>query len=319
MDWRVVERRFSDNEDNPTILLANMHSTFDIMYNLKKMEDVIELAHRNDVNIVIFPELCVTGYVWETETRGVVKEHLLEGENSRIASWLKNVKDSLRTDGRGLEYVFYGNVRLKNNDLYNCVFILGKDIDYNEEALIYAKVFVPRNEQYYFKTGSDKRMAIDTKWGRFGFLICYDICFVELARQYAFTDEVDAIITVASWRSEATREYAEMNIKTDHYYGFIWDLMNSSKAAYNQLWSLGANAVGTHDVSGDIFWGGSGVWAPSGLQLLRASNMKEELLLIRNLAIKEQRYLERDQFDYRIDFRNVYRELEAKCHCVELS
>lgn len=311
MDIRVVERKFCDKENRPSVLLANIHSSNNIQNNLKKMDSIIQLAHEKGVNIVVFPELCVTGYVWETEDGKEVVSHLLSGENSQLTAWINNIRDSLSTDGKGLEYVFFNNVRLKEGHFYNSTFILNAEIDHNQESLIYDKVFLPRIEEQYFSRGADKRLSIDTKWGRFGFLTCYDLCFIELAREYALTDEVDAIITLASWRSEAVREYPEMNVRTDHYYGFIWNLMNSSKAAYNQVWSLGANAVGAHDISGVHFWGGSGIWAPSGLQLIQASNIKEEIIIIWNLDIKEQKYIEKDEFNYRFDFHKVYQKLET--------
>jgi hypothetical protein len=38
-----------------------------------------------------------------------------------------------------------------------------------------------------------------------GVMICYamTLCFVGLAKRYAFDDEVDVIITSAAWRTEA--------------------------------------------------------------------------------------------------------------------
>jgi len=308
---RIVERKFCEKENRPSVLLANIHVNADVQSNLKKMESIIQLAHEKGVNILIFPELCVTGYVWETEDGKEVVSHLLSGENAQIAPWINNVRDSLRTDGKGLEYIFFNNVRLKEGVFYNSTFILNAEIDYNEENLIYDKIFMPLIEEQYFRRGSDKRLTIDTKWGRFGFLTCYDLCFIELAREYALTDEVDAIVTMAHWRSEAVREYPQMNVRTDHYYGFIWNLMNSSKSAYNQVWTLGTNAVGAHDISGVHFWGGSGAWAPSGLQLIQASNIKEELIIIWNLDLKEQKEIEADEFNYRFDFHKVYQRLET--------
>lgn len=317
MDLRLVERIYSEREESPTVMLANLHGTIDVAQNLRILEDVIELAHEHRVNVVMFPELAVSGYVWDTPRHEEVMDHLRAGEMSNLRHWVQNVLDSLRTDGQGLEYVFLGNVREARGGLYNSVFILHPGVDYMSEELIYDKIFIPHNEQHYFQRGSDKRLTINTKWGRLGFMICYDLCFVELGRRYAFLDHVDAIVTLASWRSEATREYPLMNIKTDHYYGFLWDLMNSSKAAYNQVWSLGVNAVGTHDVSGVMFWGGSGLWAPSGMRLLQASNVKQEVLLVRNLDLHGQRLVEHDDFNYRIDFQSVYRSMEAPDPAVE--
>lgn len=307
---RLVERDFSDKEECPSILIANLNLASNVSANLSKMEEVVQKAHQKKVNMVIFPELTVTGYVWNDPDIHRVKELLEEGENENIASTLRRIRESLCDDGRGLEYVFYNNVRKKNGDFYNSTFILSKSIDYRTEKYIYDKVFLPPIEQQFFRRGSDKRLTIDTKWGRFGFLICYDLCFVELSRNYAFRDHVDAIVTMANWRSEALREYPRMNIMSDHYYGFLWDLMNASKAAYNQVWSLGANMVGRHAVTGDYFWGGSGIWAPSGMKIVQASNITEELILVRNMDIKGQRFKEKDDFNYQIDFARFYQHMK---------
>lgn len=307
---RIVERTYCDLEERPSIMLANITPSTSIAKNMVKAEEVLEIAHQKKVNIVVFPELSLTGYVWEGNEREI-KDHLLLGETVRLAKWFNNIKDSLSSNNKGLEYVFFNNPFQKEADLYNSTFILHPDHDFLEKSLTYDKIFLPPLERKYFKGGSDKRLTIDTKWGRFGFLTCYDLCFIELARQYAFTDEVDAIVTIAAWRSHAIRDYPQMNVRSDNYYGFLWDLMNSSKSAYNQTWSIGVNGVGSHDRSGVIFWGGSGVWAPSGLPLLQGSKVREELIIIRNLDIKEERERSEAEFNYRIDFQNVYREMKS--------
>ncbi|MFO7951412.1 MAG: carbon-nitrogen hydrolase family protein [Bacillota bacterium] len=316
MDFRIVERVFSEDETMPTIMVANIYGAPDVQRNLDKMEKIINIAHEKRANILIFPELTVTGYVWDCNNRNEVRSLLKEGENTRIASWIKNVRDSLTEGSDGLEYIFYGNSRLKEGKMYNSTFILNRELDYSAEEYIYAKVFLTPVEQDYFSQGTDKRLSIDTKWGRFGFMLCYDLCFVELARQYAFLDGADAIVTMAAWHSEAVREYTMMNARTDHYYGFLWDLMNSSKAAYNQVWSLGSNWVGLHEKSREYLWGGSGMWAPSGMKLLQASNINEELLIVRNLDIKGQRDKEQDDFNYRIDFEQFYRNMAYGKECI---
>ena len=310
MTYRIVERFFSEYDGCPSFLIANIRGTPNVENNLKKMEEIIQIAHEKEVNVVIFPELSVTGYVWNAENSDDVFDLLHEGENNRISPRLNNIRDSLTEGSGGLEYIFYGNTRLKDGNFYNSTFILNPGMNCCDEQYIYDKVFLPPNEKRFFSQGADRRLSIDTKWGRFGFLVCYDLCFVELARLYAFVDEVDAIITMAAWHSEAVRDYPHMNVRTDHYYGFIWDLMNASKAAYNQIWSLGANWVGVHEKSKEYFWGGSGIWAPSGMKLLGASNIKEELLIIRNVNIKRQRAMEQDDFNYRIEFESFYRHIE---------
>ncbi len=307
---RIIERYFSDCEDCPSLLLANLHVNSNVERNLDVMDEVVQIAHDKNIDIVIFPELCVSGYVWDDENEGEIKELLETAENSRIAPRIKRMKDSLRSDGKGPEYIFYNNVRRRGGDFYNSTFILHHDLDYNSEDLIYDKIFLPPVEKKYFKEGTDKRLTIRTKWGNFGFLICYDLCFVELARKYMFKDHVDTIITMAHWRSEAVREYARMNVRTDHYYGFLWDLMNSSKAAYNQVWSVGVNAVGTNEKTGNYFWGGSGIWAPSGMTIVQASNITHELLMVHNIDLHAQRTQEKHEFDYHMDFKRFYKKME---------
>ncbi len=308
---RLIERVYSDHEWQPDILLANIHTAVDVRQNLHKIEGIIELAHRKGVNMLILPELAVTGYLWGASDPQEIRELLDEGEQGHIAPWIKNVVDSLDDSGKGLQYVILGNARRKGEALLNSVFVLSPEAA-KGTVPAYDKVFLTPIERRYFQQGTDQRLTVDTAWGKFGFLICYDLCFVELARQYAMHDDVDAIVTVASWASEAIREYSHMNVKTDHYYGFLWNLMNASKAAYNEVWSLGVNTVGAHDVSGTYYWGGSGVWAPSGMLLVQASNIKEELILVRNLDIHGQREREQDTFNYRIDFHEFYRPMRER-------
>ena len=151
---------------------------------------------------------------------------------------------------------------------------------------------------------------MDTDYGKFGFTTCYDYLFHDLLREYAIKDKVDAIVQVASWRAAANREYAGMNVRTDHYYGDLWNFVMPANSAMNQVWTIACNAVGRHGVSGVPFWGGSGIWAPSGICLIQASRFNEELLLVHNLDITGTRAAEQDDFNYAFDFKEIYHPLE---------
>lgn len=307
---RIVERWFSNDETCPTVLLANINTQSDLKTNQQKVEDILEIAHARGVNMVILPEMSFSGYLWETEEKKELRDYLKSCANQEIKPWLDHIRDSLTDSGDGLEYVIFNNPRPVGEDLYNSTYVLHPEGNYNDPERIYDKIFLTPVEYPYFKRGTDRRLILDTKWGKFGFLTCYDLCFVELARKYAFVDRVDAVITVAAWRSQALREYPSMNVRTDNYYGFLWDLMNASKAAYNQVWSLGVNTVGGHAVSGDLFWGGSGVWAPSGLPLVQSSNMREELIIIHNLNVSNFEEKNLVEFNYRMEFNKVYQEIK---------
>jgi len=130
--------------------------------------------------------------------------------------------------------------------------------------------------------------------------------------EYARIDKVDAIMELASWRALAFRDYPGMNVGTDTYYGALWETLLPARAATNQIWIIACNAVGRHGITGAEFWGGSGIWAPSGLNLLRASHVNEELLIIHNVDIRGQRERERDDFNYALDFGDIYRPVHGK-------
>jgi predicted amidohydrolase len=88
--------------------------------------------------------------------------------------------------------------------------------------------------------------------------------------------------------------------------------MMASQAAAHQIWVIACNAVGRHPISGAEFWGGSGVWAPSGLPLVQASRINEELLIAHNIDIKAHREFEKDDFNYALDFSSIYRPVEGQ-------
>jgi len=102
MGYRIIERVFSDKEECPSILVANILASPNVESNLKKMEEIIGIAVRKKVNVVIFPELTVTGYVWDSKTSSEVLDLLAEGENNRISSTITNIRNSLtQSEGGG--------------------------------------------------------------------------------------------------------------------------------------------------------------------------------------------------------------------------
>jgi hypothetical protein len=58
-------------------------------------------------------------------------------------------------------------------------------------------------------------------------------------------------------------------------------------------------------VTSDAFWGGSGIC------LIQASHVNEELVIVHNLDIEAARDFESDDFDYAFDFRQIYRPLDG--------
>lgn len=308
-EFLVVERIFSADASNPSIGLANIHAVVpNVEANKSKILRATQIFKERKANIIVFPEFSLSGYFWDDEKacREYMDSAVLEEHYGWIESNLKPLLDDhLR------EIVLNGVSRGPNGNYYNTTIVVGKDNDYRNPENAYRKVFLPGIEKQYTASGHTNRLVVDSSFGRFGFTTCYDYLFHELLREYAFDDEVDAIIQVASWRAVATRDYPSMNVRTDQYYGQLWNMVMPASSATHQFWTIACNAVGRHAISGATFWGGSGIWAPSGLKLVQASNIHEELLIVHNLGIKSQRQLETDDFDYAFDFQEMYRPMKG--------
>jgi predicted amidohydrolase len=308
-EFLIAEREFSDDEARLSIGLANIRAEVPgIEANKDKILRAVSTFKERGVNIAIFPEFCLSGYFWDE--RDDCHAYMQEACTENHTDWIEGELKSLLDDQfRG---VVLNNLRRGQDDrFYNTTFVVADDRDYLAQENTYDKVFLPGAEKDYTDSGRDDRLVLETQFGRFGFTTCYDYLFSELLREYSTVDQVDAIVQVASWRAAANRDYPAMNIRTDHYYGDLWDFVMPASSATNQFWTIACNAVGHHGVSGASFWGGSGVWAPSGMCLVQASRFNEELVIVHNLDIEGARDDEKDDFDYAFDFQEIYRPLEG--------
>ena len=314
-EFSVVERTYSDDPDKLSIGIANIEAVVpDIEANKDKVLRAAEVFRERGANIAVFPEFCLSGYFWDDET--ACRQYMDAAVTERHRDWIdQELRPILGGDLRGL---VLNNLSEGADGRYrNKTFLVTADGDEEHDFLApdrsYDKIFLPGIERDFTSSGLDDRFVLDSPLGhgRFGFTTCYDYLFQELLRAYTMRDEVDAIVQIASWRAVATRDYPLMNVRTDTYYGKLWDAVMSASSATNQVWTIACNAVGRHAVSGAAFWGGSGIWAPSGIPLIQASHISEQLLLVHNLDITGGRQLERDDFDYAFDFRDVYKQIEG--------
>jgi predicted amidohydrolase len=308
--FRVVERFFSDEDSHPSFGLANVQAVVpDIEANKDKIARAVEEFRDKQVNVAIFPEFCLSGHFWEDtrECRRYMDQAVIENHTD----WIEGVLRPMLDDH--LRGIVFNNIRTGPADKYfNSTYVISEKHDYLKPEDVYDKIFLPPIEKVYTESGRDDRLVIDTQVGTFGFTTCYDFLFSQLLLEYAKIDQVDAVIEVASWRAEARREYPGMNVGTDTYYGELWDMTMSAKSAINQVWTIACNAVGRHGVTGVQFWGGSGIWAPSGLKLVQASHFHEELLIVHNVDIQGQRKFEKDDFNYALDFEAIYRPVDGQ-------
>lgn len=309
----IVERTYSPDSNLVSIGLANIHAAVPgIEENKEKIERAVRTFRELGVNIAIFPEFSLSGYFWEDEP--ACRAYMDQAVTENHLDWLNEAlltqcKDELR--GLVLNNLTAGQSGRYRN---KTILVSPRIEDPLANEACYDKVFLPGIEKTYTETGGDRRLVMTTANGatKVGFTTCYDYLFVELLRRYAFEDDVDAIIQVASWRGVSSREYPYMNVRTDLYYGNLWDVSIAASSAQNQVWTIACNAVGRHPITGAAFWGGSGIWAPSGVKLVQGSNFREELIVVHNLDIRGARQYELADFDYEFDFRSVYQSVGAE-------
>lgn len=310
--FQVVERTYSTDDSLPTVGLANISAVVPgLEANKEKIVAATRLFAELGVNVAIFPEFSLSGYFWDDEP--ACRAYMDQALTEHHLGWIDDELRPLCTGG--LQAIVLNNLTAGPDDCYrNRTFIVSELIhDPLDPDSSYDKVYLPGIEKRYTSSGTDDRLVLrGTRVpATFGFTTCYDYLFVEELRRYAFEDGVDAIIQVASWRSESSREYPLMNVRRDRYYGELWDMTMAASSAQNQVWTFACNAVGRHPITGEAFWGGSGVWAPSGICLVQASNFVDELLVVHNVDVVGARRLELDDFNYEFDFRQVHRPMEG--------
>ncbi len=145
---------------------------------------------------------------------------------------------------------------------------------------MYRKMHIPDDplyyEKFYFTPGDLGFRAFETRYGRFGVLICWDQWFPEAARLTAMAGaEVLFYPTAIGWHPAEKAEWGNRQQAS-------WELIQRSHAVANGVFVAVPNRVGHEPGSGDgiEFWGGSFLCDPSGQVLAKADPEAEETLLV---------------------------------------
>ncbi|NIK27252.1 putative amidohydrolase [Thalassobacillus devorans] len=160
---------------------------------MKKMKELIEKAAGQGVELIVFPELALTGYN--------CGDHFFEVAETIPGQSTDYFKEIARTHNI---YIIWGLPEKGNIPglLYNSAAIVGPEGYLGR----WRKNTLPGHatdkggagafpDRRFFKKGGDLAV-IDTKLGKIGLLICYDIFFPELAR-YLTLKGADLIIGIS--------------------------------------------------------------------------------------------------------------------------
>jgi len=240
--------------------------------NLKKTVALIERAAKSGAQIICTQELFRSQYFCQSEDHANFKlaEKIPGPAPTSSASSRRNTNRHHRLAFRKRASGVYHNTAAV--------------IDADGSLLgIYRKMHIPDDplfyEKFYFTPGDLGFKTWQTRYGKIGVLICWDQWYPEAARLTAMQGaEILFYPTAIGWHPSEKKEYGERQ------HG-AWETIQRSHAVANGCFVASVNRVG-HEVIAGVggdgleFWGQSFVAGTSGEILAKASNNKEEILIV---------------------------------------
>lgn len=219
--------------------------------NLLRMLEGIDKAISNGDDLIVFPELCLNGYVLE--------ELVFESAIREVPAILLEKSQEIS--------IIFGAVEMGEEDYpYNTLFYLEDGKVIAKHRKVYLADYGMFYEGRYFKNG-DKIRAFDTKFGRVAMLQGEDIKHQSvqliLSQDRAKYIFVSAAVptTLGITKHSISSEWREL-LKTNSYLNGVYTVM--------------VNRVGVED--GVTFFGNSMLVAPDGEVIEEAKFMKEDSL-----------------------------------------
>ncbi len=229
----------------------------DMDRNLALILERVKLAMREGVQLLVFPELALTGYTLKDMVPAVAQRRdspaMLE-----LASASEDISLVVGFVEESDDYCFY------NAAAY---------FEGGELLHVHRKVYLPTygmfEENRYLASG-DRLRAFDTRHGRMAMLICEDMWHPS-APYITSQDGCETLIGIASSPARGVQD------DDDVYSAKAWRALNHVYAHFFGQYVVFANRVGFED--GVAYWGGSEIVGPGGEIVARACQLEEELLV----------------------------------------
>ena len=220
--------------------------------NLKKIENFVEKAKNQSADLIVFPELSLTGYVVRDQIYELAET--IPGPSTQV---IEKIAEKTQT------YIVFGMPELSEKTqatIYNTAVLVGPKGYIGKYRKMYLPTHSVFEEKRYFRPGY-QAVAFDTEIGKIGLIICYDIFFPEVSR---LTRLKGAQLIVCISASPAVR-------KT------FFEILTAARAIENTAFLAYVNLVGIEN--GLQFWGGSRLIAPNGKVLAKAKYDEEDLVM----------------------------------------
>jgi len=242
-----------------TIALAQISTRLgNVQANLEKHLSLAQEAHAAGADLIVFPELSLTGYVLQDLTPVVARRPTADDLDFRQLLKASQLIDLV--------------VGFVEEDRRHRFYTAAAYLSRGEVVHVHHKVYLPTyglfDEGRFFAWGDAVR-AFDTRFGRVGILICED--FWHASPPYLlWLDGADLFLFTSASPGRGLRN--EPQLESAHWVEHI----NQAYASLFTSFVAHTNRVGFED--GLNFWGGSTVFDPDGELLVKGPYHQESLV-----------------------------------------
>jgi len=270
------------DKNNLKISIAQISSRLaDVDKNVEKHLSYIEQAIEAKSDIIIFPELSLSGY----SVKDAVYDVAMKCDDRRLRPFYE-ASEKIS--------ICLGMVELTNNyEAKNTNLFLESGRLVARHRKVYLPTYGVYEERRYFTPGNRFR-AFESRHGRFGMLICEDLWHPSSTSILALDGALLIFVNSAGILRGVHQKDKPENIE-------IWENLNKTSAHIFTSYLVFCNRVGSED--GLMFWGGSEVVDPHGKVTAKAPYLEEHLLTteIDLLKIKHARVHATYLSDERLD------------------
>lgn len=240
--------------------LAQMNTHLgNIQANLQKHLDLIEEARQKAADLLIFPELSLTGYaLQDLVTTSALRPHQQDP-----------VFKILLEASQGVDLM----IGFVHEDRRHRFYIASAYLSDEQIVHIHNKVYLPTygmfDEGRFFAPG-DSVHAFNTRFGRVGMLICEDFWHASLP-YLLWLDGADILLLSSASPGRGLNEKPRLSSS---------EWVEHTNRAYAGMFTnfvAHANRVGYED--GLNFWGGSTIYDPNGELIVRAPDFEPALIV----------------------------------------
>ncbi|MFZ7119814.1 MAG: carbon-nitrogen hydrolase family protein [Eubacteriaceae bacterium] len=199
-----------------------------ILNNSSYIQKQLNEAASQNAEIVHFPECALSGYIGrDFKNIHEVNWDLIKQEKENICNLVKKRKIYLILGSSFLD-------RNKDTKAYNCLYLIGKNGKVRE---IYSKRFSIEYDLDYYSLG-DNFVTFEINGVRCGLLICYEIRFPELYREYKRKDVkviFHSFYNANKGKKDILSDIIPATIKARAASNYLW-ISASNASRYYQSW-----------------------------------------------------------------------------------